>query len=90
MGGVIAAPVVGKIIEDILNYMQVEKYYTEEDLKSMAEVVVVPDVQKKTVGEAVKELRAVGLKYDIEGDGNTESIVVEQMPKPNATVRKTP
>ena len=37
--------------------MQVEKYYTEEDLKSMAEVVVVPDVQKKTVGEAVKELR---------------------------------
>ena len=86
MGGVIAAPVVGKIIEDILNYMQVEKYYTEEDLKSMAEVVVVPDVQKKTVGEAVKELRAVGLKYDIEGDGNTESIVVEQMPKPNAAV----
>jgi stage V sporulation protein D (sporulation-specific penicillin-binding protein) len=77
---------VGKIIEDILNYMQVEKYYTEEDLKSMAEVVVVPDVQKKTVGEAVKELRAVGLKYDIEGDGNTESIVVEQMPKPNAAV----
>ena len=86
MGGVIAAPVVGKIIEDTLNYMLVERKYTEEDLKSMAESVIVPDVRNKTVGETVKALRAVGLKYDIEGDGNTESIVVEQMPKMNASV----
>ena len=44
MGGVIAAPVVGKIIEDTLNYMQVERQYTEEDLKSLAEMVLVPDI----------------------------------------------
>ena len=86
MGGVIAAPVVGKIIEDTLNYMQVERQYTEEDLKSLAEMVLVPDIKKKTVEEAVKELRAVGLKFDIEGEGNTDSIVMEQMPKPNAAV----
>ena len=86
MGGVIAAPVVGKIIEDTLNYMQVERKYTEDDLKSMTDSVLVPDVRNKTVGEAVKALKAVGLKYDIEGEGNTESIVVEQMPKMNASV----
>lgn len=86
MGGVIAAPVVGKVIEDVLNYMQVEKQYTEEDLKAMSEMVFVPDVRKKTVGEAVKALKSAGLKYIIEGEGNTESIVVEQTPKPDAAV----
>lgn len=86
MGGVIAAPVVGKIIEDTLNYMQVERQYTEEDMKSMAAAVTVPDVRNKSVGEAVKALKSAGLKYNIEGEGNTESIVVEQMPKPYAVV----
>ena len=86
MGGVIAAPVVGKIIEDTLSYMQVERKYTDEDLKSMATAVTVPEVRNKSVGEAVKALRAAGLKYDIEGEGNTESIVLEQTPKPNAVV----
>src|SRR6266403_1199388 len=36
MGGVIAAPVVGKIIEDTLSYMQLERRYTEDAMKSMA------------------------------------------------------
>jgi len=86
MGGVIAAPLAGKIIEDILNYLQVEKQYTEEDLKSMTEEVFVPEVRNKTVADAVKELKAAGLKYKIEGEGNNESIVKEQTPKPDASV----
>jgi len=86
MGGVIAAPVVGKIIEDTLSYMQVERRYTEDDMKSMASAVTVPDVRNRSVGEAVKALKTAGLKYSIEGEGNTESVVVEQMPKPNAVV----
>jgi len=86
MGGVIAAPLAGKIIEDVLNYMQVEKKYTEEDLKSMTEEVFVPDVRKKTVAVAAKELKAKGLNYKIEGNGNNESSVVEQMPKPDASI----
>ena len=86
MGGVIAAPVVGKIIEDTLNYMQVERKYTEEDMKSMAAAVTVPEVRNRSVGEAVKALKAAGLKYDIEGEGNTESIILQQTPKPNAVV----
>jgi stage V sporulation protein D (sporulation-specific penicillin-binding protein) len=86
MGGVVAAPVAGKIIEDILNYMQVEKKYTEEDLRTMTEEVYVPEVRGKTVEDAVKDLRAAGLKYKVEGDGGNMSEVVEQMPKPDAVV----
>jgi len=86
MGGVIAAPVVGKIIEDTLNYMQVERQYTEEDIKALSKTVFVPEVRKKTVGDAVKALNSAGLKYIIEGDGNSDSSVVEQTPKPDAAV----
>lgn len=86
MGGVIAAPIVGKIAEDVLSYMQVERQYTQEDLKAMTEEVYVPDVRKKTVAEAVKALKAAGLKYSIEGEGNNESTVVEQTPKPDSIV----
>lgn len=86
MGGAIAAPLAGKIIEDVLNYKQVERQYTEEDLKTMTEEVFVPDVRNKTVGDAVKELKSAGLSYKVEGSGNTESSVLEQTPKPDAMV----
>ncbi len=86
MGGAIAAPTAGKILEDVLNYLQVEKRYTEEDLASIKKEVFVPEVRKKTVEEAVKALKERGLKYIVEGDGNTASTVVEQMPKPNASI----
>jgi stage V sporulation protein D (sporulation-specific penicillin-binding protein) len=86
MGGVIAAPIVGKIAEDVLSYMQVERQFTEEDMKSMIEEVYVPDVRGKTVAQAVSALKAAGLKYSIEGEGNNESTVVEQTPKPDSVV----
>lgn len=86
MGGAIAAPLAGKIIEDVLNYKQVERKYTEEDLRTMTEEIFVPDVRNKTVGEAVKELKSAGLGYKIEGGGNTDSKVLEQTPKPDAMV----
>jgi len=34
-GGVIAAPLVGKLIEDTLGYLGIEKHYTEEDKKDL-------------------------------------------------------
>ncbi len=86
MGGVIAAPIVGKIAEDVLSYMQVERQFTKEDLDAMTEEVYVPEVRKKTVADAVKTLKSAGLKYRIEGEGNNESTVVEQTPKPDSVV----
>jgi stage V sporulation protein D (sporulation-specific penicillin-binding protein) len=87
MGGAIAAPTVGKIIEDVLDYMQVERRYSEADLASMQKEIFVPDVEGKTVEEAIKELKQKGLKYILEGDGsNTASKVVYQLPKPNTSI----
>ena len=86
MGGVIAAPLAGKIMEDVLNYLQVERKYTDEDLKSMAKDVFVPEVRNTTLDEAVKKLKAAGLDYIVEGDGNLNQKVVEQTPKPDAVV----
>ena len=86
MGGAIAAPTAGKLIEDVLNYLQVERRYTEEDLKSMTKEVLVPEVRKMTVEEAVKVLKQQGLAYKLEGNGNNKSKVVEQTPKPDASV----
>jgi stage V sporulation protein D (sporulation-specific penicillin-binding protein) len=86
MGGQIAAPTAGKIMEDVLNYLQVERKYTEEDLKAMTKEVLVPEVRKATVEDAVNQLKKAGLNYRIEGNGNNKSIVMEQTPKPDALV----
>ena len=83
MGGVIAAPVVGKMIEDILNYLQVEKRYTEMDKELLVQEVYIPDLRGMTVVEAKKLLESRSLKYEVVGNQGT---VVEQTPKPNATV----
>lgn len=86
MGGVIAAPTAGKLMEDVLNYLQVERKYTEEDLRDMTKEVFVPEVRKLSVDDAVNKLKQSGLTYKIEGDGNNKSTVMEQTPKPDASV----
>ncbi len=85
-GGAIAAPLAGKIMEDTLNYLQVERKYTQEDLEKMAKDVFVPEVRGNTVDEAVQELKKKGLSYKIEGNGDNKSTVMEQTPKPDAVV----
>ena len=52
----------------------------------MAQDIFVPELRGKSVGEAVGDLKKAGLSYKIEGNGNNESIVVEQTPKPDAVV----
>ncbi|MCX7843584.1 MAG: penicillin-binding transpeptidase domain-containing protein [Clostridia bacterium] len=85
-GGMIAAPVAGRLIEDTLNYLGVERRYTEEDKKMMAQEVFVPEVRNKTVEEAKKTLAEYGLGFKIESNGNNNGVVVDQMPKPNASI----
>lgn len=86
MGGVVAAPLAGKIMEDILNYMKVERKYTEADMRSMVDEILVPEVRNKTVEEAVRNLKASGLNYKIEGNDGSKNSVIEQTPKPDALV----
>jgi stage V sporulation protein D (sporulation-specific penicillin-binding protein) len=87
-GGVIAAPVAGKLVEDTLNYLQVERKYTEMDKKTMVEEVSVPNVREKKIAEAKKILIEQGFECKIEGKYDESSIVVDQMPKTGAALAK--
>ncbi len=88
-GGVIAAPVAGKIVEDTLNYLGVERRYNEKDLEMMAEEVIVPDIRDKTVEEAKKILKEKGLEWKIEGDNKANDAIVKlQTPRSGARIAK--
>lgn len=74
-GGTIAAPVGGQILAEILPYLNVEPHYTEEELSNMA--VRIPSVTGKTVDEAKKTIKDMGLTYKVIGDGES---VLKQFP----------
>ena len=80
-GGIIAAPVVGKIMEDVLRYLNIEPQYTQAELDTLE--TPVPDVKDIGVGEAQKVITSKKLKYRVEGGGKT---VISQMPKAGARV----
>lgn len=80
-GGRIAAPVVGKILEDTLRYLKIEPQYTEEEKQELD--VAVPDVKGLSIENAEKNLVAEGLKYTVIGSGTT---VLDQMPKTGAAI----
>ena len=89
MGGVIAAPVAGELVEDILEYMDVERHYTDRDLEMMQASVYVPEVRGKTVEEAARILKEAGLsirRNRRNNDNIMEAAVLEQTPKPGAII----
>ncbi len=83
-GSLIAAPVVGRIMEDSLRYLGVERQYSAEEQKN-AEINM-PDVTGKTGGEAAQILMQAGLRYHIVGD--TEKKIENQMPRAGTAVRR--
>ncbi|MCX7710932.1 MAG: penicillin-binding transpeptidase domain-containing protein [Clostridia bacterium] len=85
-GGMIAAPVAGKLVEDVLNYLGVERRYSEKDKETLTQEVYVPDLRNKSIEESKKALTALGLGFKVEGSGNNSSVVVDQIPKPNASI----
>ncbi len=76
-GGTIAAPLVGEIIEDVLNYIGVEKQYTENEQPEIK--VEIPDVRETEVNSARNEIADKNLYVKVVGDGDR---VVDQLPKP--------
>lgn len=80
-GGVIAAPVMGKIMDDTLRYLNVEPLYTQEEMEKLD--TSVPDLIGMDVKTANASLSGSKLKARILGDGET---VVNQMPKSSAKV----
>lgn len=80
-GGAMAAPRVGELIAQILDYMGVEKQYTAEE--SAATTVTTPRVTGVSVENAATSLEKKNLKYRTVGTGD---VVTSQVPAANAAV----
>jgi len=77
-GGAIAAPVVRQIVEDSLQYLQVQKKSDSETSE-----VIVPDLKGYTVKQAKDLLSKAKLNYSIQGMGEK---IIDQIPKAGAKV----
>ena len=80
-GGQMAAPLVGQVIEETLEYMGVEREYTEEEANGAD--VAVPNVTGLSQADAASRLENEGLSYRTVGDGET---VTGQIPAQGATI----
>ena len=80
-GGNMAAPKAGPLIAQILDYLGVEKQYTQEEAATVD--VVTPRVTGKTVKDAADALEDKNLKYRTVGEGDT---VTSQVPAASSAV----
>lgn len=75
-GGMIAAPVVGNIVNDTLRYLGIQPQYTQDEM--VQSDILMPGVVGMKVEDAKKAITGASLKYQIVGDGET---VIDQTPK---------
>ncbi len=80
-GGQMAAPVVGKMMADILPYLGHEPEYTDSELRSIDKAV--PDTAGMGIIGAQRALTAEGFKYRVIGEGDT---VTDQLPRAGAVI----
>lgn len=84
-GGTLAAPVVGELIDEVLEYLGAERQYgdgEESDVNSE-----VPDVRGLSLKEAKERIVEAGFKYTVSGDSELDEIVA-QLPKPGVVMRE--
>ena len=80
-GGQMAAPVVGKVLADILPYLGVEPRYTEAERRYMDRAV--PDVTGLPLAEASAALSREGFSCRVMGEGGS---VTHQLPRAGTAV----
>jgi len=80
-GGVMAAPVVGNMLADILQHLEIRPQYTIEQRQDLN--VSVPRFLNNSVEEAAEMLANHGFEVEVIGDGNE---VTWQLPAPNGIV----
>ena len=83
-GGLTAAPTAGKILSDVLPYLEITPKYTDEELDSLD--TTVPAVSGLTTEQAVNAVKESGLSYKIVGG---EGTVEYQMPKSGTPIPRT-
>ncbi|MDD2331391.1 MAG: penicillin-binding transpeptidase domain-containing protein [Candidatus Cloacimonetes bacterium] len=84
-GSMSAAPTFKRIVENIL-FMPECKILPFND-KLLENTHQMPNLQGKTIGQAINILKYHGFKYNIVGS-DSASIVIDQFPKPNVAVDK--
>lgn len=82
-GSIIAAPVVGAIMADVLPYLNVEPQYNEKEIAELE--VEVPSLAGQMIHDAIAQLTAKSLKYKMVGEGTT---VTRQLPAPKEVCPK--
>lgn len=80
-GGQMAAPVVGKMMADILPYLGYEPEYTDAELENIDRPV--PEVAGMSLAEAQRALTESGFKFRIIGEGDT---VTDQLPRSGVVI----
>lgn len=83
-----AAPVGGKILTDVLSYLDLEKDDTSEE--DVIKRVSVPDIRGMTVSEAKKLLKENGLSLELreEQEISGDEIIKNQTPMPGIEVNE--
>lgn len=85
-GGSVAAPVAKTVLEETFNYLEIPPKYSEDD--EVIEMVKVPDVRNKTIGNAGRILTELDLKYTTEyAELTNESKIIDQFPLPGVEVQ---
>lgn len=85
-GGVVSGSAAAGIIDETLNYLGIEKKYSDMDKKLLTQDVKVPYIKNKKVGEAKKILLKLGLQTKVIGGGNDDSIILDQIPKSDTSL----
>lgn len=85
-GGAVAAPVGGKVLSEVLPYLEAQKdNVKEEDEKKDVEV---PNIEGLTIEEAKKKLKEINLDLEIENDIVNTDIITRQIPKSGIKVKE--
>lgn len=82
-GGVVAAPVFKRVMEDSLRYLGIAPTIPTEEKKNSEPAVEVPGVVNLPPETAKKVLEERGLPYKLEGQG---SVIIDQTPPPGTMV----
>lgn len=88
-GGGIGSPLAGKILSEVLPYLEVSKTGTI-DTSTVKELVTLPEIRGISIKEAKQKLKELNLTLKIEGMSDEEfkqldyanTIITEQSPKP--------
>jgi stage V sporulation protein D (sporulation-specific penicillin-binding protein) len=78
----IVAPLIGEIIENTMQYLNLEPHYDEEELEKIEKSYVqVPELEGLTIKEASELLTNLGLKHNITMEISEDTLVKKQYPE---------